>query len=606
MIKVDRQSETYSHMGNISAQGVQRLLGTPSLDRLQTVIRESVQNSWDARSSRRKPRYQIHLRNLDEEQARYVREIFFSDLVEEDSQSCISRFLKKKKLRVLELADYETDGLGGPTDASVVTEEGAVTDFVDFIRNVGTPRDTMGGGGTYGYGKSSLYNLSLCGTIIVDSATTFKDKPERRLIGCRVAESFTIQKGVHKGKYTGRHWWGNECSGERLEPLRGAAAACCANALGFAERGETDLGTSIMILDPDLDTSEIEALTAIQRSLLWNFWPKMVQYDGKGAAMSFSTMLNGTMVPMPEPAHCPPLDLFETAMRSLKSGDAVSIDCMRPIMHLGLLALSKNVKGTRRPGFDDLGDGMFPESSHHVALMRPAELVVKYLPGNPMPPGTEWGGLFLCSEEPTVEQAFAEAEPPAHDDWIPRHMADRTQKTLVNVALKRIKQEMEQAFAGQADLGSKGKGAQLAGLSDALGSLLGGSLGDSLSVDKPKKDKRNKSTPKTKKITNLDAYGPYSWKDEEVLAWFSFSVESPKNEELTLTGRAKVYIDGELSDESPGGLRPQIRVWADEQKNPLSYEQTLTTSSRQGKLIWVGISIPENMAVTFTPEFVDK
>ena len=302
----------------------------------------------------------------------------------------------------------------------------------------------------------------------------------------------------------------------------------------------------------------------------------------------------------------PPPGSFETSMRALKSGDAISIDCQRPKAHLGLLAVHKNVKGARISGFHDKNDGMFPDAAHHVALMRPAELVVKYLLGNLLPPGAEWGGLFLCSDESEVEQAFVEAEPPAHDDWVPKHMADRIKKTWVNVAIKRIKQEMEQVVAGQVSLGLHAKGAELAGLSGAMGVLLAGSLGDGLTVDKSRRAKRGKPIPTFKKITKLRAFGPDTWKNDEVLAWFSFSVETPKTERVTLIGNAKVYIDGEMSDETPNGLRPKVRVWMDETEKALSLEQALTIDVSKSKGIWVGVSIPENMAVAFTPEFADK
>lgn len=50
---------------------------------------------------------------------------------------------------------------------------------------------------------------------------------------------------------------------------------------------------------------------------------------------------------------------------------------------------------------------------HHVALMRPAELVVRYLEGRPAPDeDREWAGVFRCSDEPDIETAFANSEPP--------------------------------------------------------------------------------------------------------------------------------------------------------------------------------------------------
>ena len=73
-----------------------------------------------------------------------------------DTNNSITSYFENKSHWVLEISDYGTTGLGGATDPSLVPEEES-TDFVDFMRNIGTPRDTDKGGGTYGYGKSWLY-----------------------------------------------------------------------------------------------------------------------------------------------------------------------------------------------------------------------------------------------------------------------------------------------------------------------------------------------------------------------------------------------------------------------------------------------------------------
>ena len=77
--------------------------------------------------------------------------------------------------------------------------------------------------------------------------------------------------------------------------------------------------------------------------------------------------------------------------------------------------------------------------------MRPAELVVKYLEGPALPTDSvEYGGVFICDEE--VEEAFAAAEPPAHDDWIPDNLTGRD-KTFVRVALRRIRDTVNEYAA---------------------------------------------------------------------------------------------------------------------------------------------------------------
>lgn len=603
----ERQSEKYSKFGNMSAQGIKRLLGTPTIDQLQTVIREAVQNSWDAAAGREKPQFVVHLRQMGEQEMETVREVLFADYVPEDAPDCLSGFLEQERPWVLELSDIGTSGLGGPTDASVITREDEDSDFVDFVRNVGTPRDTVHGGGTYGYGKSSLYSLSRWGTIVIDSQTRFKGRDERRLIACRVASSFIVESGVNRGKYTGRHWWGKyDHSGEGLDPVTGDTAESVARTIGALEREEKDYGTSIMILDPVMDDEPEKVMNAIQRALLWNFWPKMVTYPGKGASMAFRTILNGVDKELPDIDDCPPLDIFATALRNLKAGEGIHIDCLRPQKPLGLLRIEKEPKGLRLPGFGPQDDDMFPEAACHVALMRPAELVVKYLDGNLLPPAAEWGGVFVCSDEHEVEHAFAMSEPPAHDDWCPKSMPKGNAKTFVRVALRRIREHME-LVAGTTQIVATGQGAELARVSGRMGALLAGAIGDGLSPSR-RGGKRGSSPrkPKSLRIVNLEGYGPAEWDEGEVLAWFSFEVESPDSREIILSGHPKVFIDGENSDDAPDGTRPEIRAWLNKDEELMGTSERLIIDSSDASTVWVGITIPADCAVSFTPEIIES
>src|SRR5688500_16386958 len=50
MKPLDIQAEKYQPTGGISADGVRNQLGRPRIDRLTLLVREAVQNSWDART----------------------------------------------------------------------------------------------------------------------------------------------------------------------------------------------------------------------------------------------------------------------------------------------------------------------------------------------------------------------------------------------------------------------------------------------------------------------------------------------------------------------------------------------------------------------------
>lgn len=446
---LDRESEPYSQYGNISADGIQRLLGAPNLNALQILIRETVQNSWDAGKDIPGPvGYRMRFRELSKKEHEALKEVVFDDLprYSENPDRPIKKTLNKKKLSVIEICDFGTSGLAGPTHPDEVPKANESPDFVDFLRNIGSPRDTVFGGGTYGYGKSCLYAVSQCQTIVVDSATTNAGKYTRRFMACRIASRYDIARGKEKGRYTGRHWWGRRTVDSHLEPVTGKEADSLCKKVGMFPRDSDTLGTSIMIIAPELDSDSLEAAAqnAI-RILLWYCWPKIVAHgEGNSPPMEFAVEVNGQEIPVPHPSDCPPLNLFANSLQHVreKSDGATEIRSQRPKKHLGYLHISRDMKIDRLPDFV-ADDGLYPDFSSHVALMRPAELVVKYVTGDRLPSeNAEWGGVFMCSHEKEVEQAFAAAEPPAHDDWDPRSLPKGNKKTFVRVALQRIRKRI--------------------------------------------------------------------------------------------------------------------------------------------------------------------
>ena len=181
-------------------------------------------------------------------------------------------------------------------------------------------------------------------------------------------------------------------------------------------------------------------------------------------------------VTIPAPEEYPPLDLYSGALANIRNGeDSVrSIACGRPRKHLGQLAI-RNGKCAKRHISAKRQEHLVPDQSHHIALMRPVELVVKYMPGEPFPDRHfEWGGVFICSDEKEVETAFAASEPPAHDDWIPDNLPKGSQRTFVNVGLRELRARASEHVqpAGRFDDEAPG-GPSLARTANRMGSLLG-------------------------------------------------------------------------------------------------------------------------------------
>ncbi len=223
------------------------------------------------------------------------------------------------------------------------------------------------------------------------------------------------------------------------------------------------------------------AANRIVESLLWNFWPRMMTDSPDSRRFRCRVMLEDAEVPVPEPETLAPFHLFCNAMRAARhreGNDVRRIESLKPPKYLGALAIEKGLRSPRRPLVAT--DSLVPEQLHHIALMRPVELVVKYLEGNPLPDGRlEWVGVFLASDEDEVERAFADSEPPAHDDWVPDNLSKGNEKRYVNVALRRLREaavEMGQEATPQCS--GRSDGPPLARLAGRLGSVLENVGGD--------------------------------------------------------------------------------------------------------------------------------
>lgn len=453
-------SEKFSADGNISAEGFEKLLGAPSLDLLAILAREAVQNCCDAtRKDSNLATVKIRARTLSEEQRTVLKDSFFSSLpLEKTASEHLKRILYgTSPLNVLEISDYGTSGLGGPTRGDHPLAEGENADFVNFFRNIGAARDVEAGGGTYGYGKATLYRASEAHTILVDTVTTENGSVERRLMGSQMGVAIP-------GQFTGRHWWGTQTAdGSTADPIRREQAEKLSEALGMPSRSNDrgGLGTTIMILAPHMPESCQKVIAALQEYLLWNFWPRMMEtpppLPAKGLQI-FTSFDENDWVSLPKPEDFPPLDVLCSAMNALrnKNSDLSDIEVSeihseRPAAFLGKLSIAKSRAKNRKwllppratQDSDEL-TSIIPERLRHVALMRPAQLVVKYeVGGAHIDPNEDWGGVFICSNEKKIEEAFAKSEPPAHDDWLPEvHPSKSWERRYVKIALKRIRDKL--------------------------------------------------------------------------------------------------------------------------------------------------------------------
>ncbi|KQY63392.1 hypothetical protein ASD52_14495 [Ensifer sp. Root142] len=607
MTRLSLHSESYGVTGNIG-ENFLRLLGTPALSQLQTVIRESVQNIADAAKLGTGPEILLRLRRLNAAEMRCCREKLLAELpAETRSHQSLSSFLETKNSVVLEICDFGTTGLGGPTRADKIPIGTNRTDFIHFLRNIGTPRDTEYGGGTYGFGKAALYGASKCRTILVDTLT---EEGERRFIGCHIGARFETEERRMLKQFTGRHWWGVADRSDGIaDPARGKQAAQLAAAIGFPGREENQSGTSIMILDLQTDGEELAVIgQKIVEGLLWSFWPRMMRTTPKKRRFTCRVMVGEDELKIPEPEEFPPLDLYCKAMRAARAGkgnDVRPVSCQRPVKHLGNLALEKGLRGKRRPVV--AGDSLFPASAHHIALMRPVELVVRYLEGTPLPDERfEWAGVFLVDREDEVERAFARSEPPAHDDWVSGNMERGHPRTFVNVALRTLETAArEMGEAGPSRISGRFEAPPLARVAGRLGGALAGTGGDGAGPVRPGGDGGGAggSSGRSARVSR-PVFDRLVREGGRTLAVFLTDVvQGNGTSGFVLVANASITMDGVAAKRDPSLDRPEIVRMQSSGGELSSGSSRLDLGKAEGRFEIVA-EVPRDCAVTVDVELI--
>lgn len=488
--------------GDLIGEGARKLLGQPKVSPVALLVRETAQNSWDARIGSSLD-FTMNLRTLTKEQLRVLRS---GVLTGGAGGLGLDETLANEEVWVLEICDRGSKGLGGPVRPDLPLQPGEPMDFVNMVFNIGAPSDRRLGGGTYGFGKAVGYLTSGCGTTVVWSHTLSSSgsSVESRLIASAIGDGWEDEDQ----RYTGRHWWGVVDPEGRIGPATGLGADRLARAIfeSHFQAGET--GTSILIIDPVLGGKSREAdARMLCEAVLWNLWPKMVPLPDGTVPMSIHVLLNGEPVKIGDPRKHPLLAPYVDcllAVRGAVAGQSINMPLgevreiwqQRPRRLLGHLAMKRFASFVTESIESDIDP--LQGSSHHVCLMRHAELVVTYDELRGLnDPGYHWAAVFQPVEE--TDSAFSAAEPPAHDEWIPTSIGNREQKSVVTVALRNIREKCN-AFAApsleQIDTTETSASTPVIHLANSLSGLVSGAANWETIAVQPKnsgrRSKRNK------------------------------------------------------------------------------------------------------------------
>lgn len=465
-------SQRFAPEGSAAGEGIAKQLGRPLLDPLTVLVRESAQNSWDARTGDERLSFHIGVRRLGD-LARAWRDVLTPPPHPEANVDLYTALDEESHL--LLVSDRGTVGLGGPLRAGQRAVGPQRPDFVQFLRNVGEPSDHAFGGGTYGFGKGILYRLSSASTILVNTHTVDGEWPRRRLMAATLGHSWYLGDQ----RYTGRHWWGSVAEDDVPDPVLGDAASSFARRLGLPGFDDGRTGTDVVILGADLGlTGEEgdlrprtapEAATYIASSILWHLWPKAVD-GGEDVTVDFSVDVDGRALDMPEPQQVADLRPFVDSLSVVRQSQGRPYGRTARPRHAGSFACSLAGAATGPSARRQMATVArpFDGPSHHVARMRDAELIVDYLPGPAHPdPLLCYGAVFKASRE--ADPHFALAEPPTHDDWIDKGLSGVT-RGVVQGARRFVLREVDD-FLGTRVATGTGEGG-LGGLAARLSSLL--------------------------------------------------------------------------------------------------------------------------------------
>ncbi len=435
-------SQPFPPTGAIASEGIRNQLGRPPVDPLTVFVRETAQNSWDARIGDRPTEYRLEISTVAPTH-RPNWERLLSPPHGREPHLGIGRLVRTPNLRLLSVVDRGTRGLGGPTRADELAVDRR--DWVSFVLNVGEKRDTFQGGGTYGYGKAVLYRLSRVGTILVYTRTAVPDVGlESRLIGIAMRDSFDGRETPtdEPRPFTGRHWWG-DVRKDHVEPLRGTDADTVARSLGLQPFAEDESGTTLTVLDPDLDEFEgiEEAARHLANTIAWQLWPIMLP-EREEKRLIAEVRAGGTTFPVPDPADTYPLEMFVAAYRRQRDGGGTVLECRNPKRVLGRFAVEHEFVVPMTPGSASVAAECagVPGDPHHVCLMRSPELVVRYLEQTETGSvNRAYAGVFRTDD--SLDDVFAASEPPTHDQWVHEQLSGHD-KTFVRVAFRRIREQL--------------------------------------------------------------------------------------------------------------------------------------------------------------------
>lgn len=452
------------------------------LSRIEIAVRETLQNSWDARLGD-SPLYRVEVYRVPEDARAVLSEYIFTDLP--DSLTDLSDSLTANDLHAIEFIDRGTTGLDGPFRASEVAGDGERNNFNSFVFDIGTTKSSARAGGTFGFGKTAAFEISDAHSVVYWTRCRRDDGAlEHRLI----ANTLHAPYEANGARFTGAHWWGDPEDPD-IVPLRGEQAERLGRALFRTPFTADETGTSVLVVDPIIfatsetavseaettplhrvpvrsDAQAAQLVSQIAQGLAASGWPKMIpDPDGK-TPMHIQLLHEDKDRQLPRSVRAQYAAYADalTQVRRQQNPFTSASDSSRPqnLVREKTFAIRLRphavTAADRREFFGDRTDqiaghlhvsvslraaGGTPVSvpANALCLMRSeAELVVRYDRLTEVAEDlVRWHAVFKPT--PECDHHFAASEPPTHDGWNPSSAESEISAYVVERTLQQIRRK---------------------------------------------------------------------------------------------------------------------------------------------------------------------
>jgi hypothetical protein len=398
----------------------EKVITSSHLSNLHILIREAIQNSYDARLPNERPEIEFCFEKVSSRSLECLRTRIFTGAA--DGVEQLHEDINVADQDWLIISDKGTTGLSGavsPTMARTIEfETGVASKFYRFFWPAQRPEDfNASDGGTFGVGRNIFSLLSKSKSLVVFTRTSGDNGiVESRLMAMSRGAAYMYEGKLHEGM----HFWGKTSTSPAL-PILGESALEIAEELGLTRFLREGTGTAIAILNPQMaeylddfdgvpdsnvsDATQSEVARVIQ---LWA-WPHIV--DGTMNFYISNGMNSKSIVEFPA---LPQLDGFKEAYNRIQTGG----ENVEPVVlsgrgaakrKVGLIAYNQIVDNG-----DDWVDKIIPRQS--IALMRKTRHVVKYFSSAQSPEVEPHTAVFVVTDG-DADHVFRASEPAAHDEW---------------------------------------------------------------------------------------------------------------------------------------------------------------------------------------------